>query len=206
MTIFRNPTNPKGSSTLYNVISSLVSPTLSPTEKIEAGRKYIFNFDYVTPEGVNKEEFKQYFETAFIGEFLTRYFAYNSFELWQIKLRSKMLLVMPDYVNKLSAYFNDVEYGTVTETSGTNEGKTTNKQKTVSADLPIGIIDTNAIGSVKYADNGSLTESETDNNNTNTSKTVVKSLDMLIKYNEQFSGLFTSLMREFDSMFSVVIP
>lgn len=200
--MFRNPTNPKASTTLYNVISSVVPPNLSPIDKIEAGRKFIFNFDYLTPDGVDEEEFKQYFETAFIGEFLTRYLAFETFELWQIKLRSKMLLVMPEYVNKLSTFFDDVDYGSITETSGENKGKA--KNKSISADLPAGLIDVSKIGDVSYADNGNLSESE--NKNKNKSVTKTKNFDMLIKYNNYFNGLFTSLIREFNSLFSVVLP
>ena len=47
---------------------------------ISNARKIIFTFDYPTPNNVDKEEFKKYFETTFLTTYFTDKIAFETFE------------------------------------------------------------------------------------------------------------------------------
>ena len=191
----RNPKQPKASSTLYNVICSVVEPMLSPRQKIEAGRAFIFDFDYNTPEHIDKNDFKSFFETCFISNYLTRYFAYETYDLFKIKLESEVKIKMLDYSKKMSLFYDKDFNG-----KSSTETVSTGKNKNLDADLPVGIIQSDDIDDVHTASAGSMGENE------NTTTQTTYSVDSVIKSSDYFNDLFTSLINEFDDLFATVVP
>lgn len=69
---------------------------LSYRERIEIGRKHLFDFDYP----IFDEEFKKTFETDFIREFYTREIGFETEELFKFKLETWLNINMP-YYNKM---------------------------------------------------------------------------------------------------------
>lgn len=191
---FRNPVQPKGTTTLYNVICSITSPSLLPEEKIEAARGLIFDFDYKTPDNIDEKDFKEFFEKSFIYKYIDRYIAPETYELFKLKLKSLMYIKMNDYSRKMSLFYKkDFDGGNVSETT------TERKNKNIGADLPVGIIKADNINSVSTASRGDMSE----DSGTTTQKNY--SVSDVIKSSDYFNDLFTSLIDEFEPLFSSII-
>lgn len=192
--IYRNK-HPKRSSTLYNVISSLVENAESVNDKIEKGIPLIFDFDYIPAAYSSKpwiNDFKTGFEKAFVMKYLERYFSCTTYELFKFKLQSKLWAVMPEYLSKAEILF-DQSQDFLTDVT-TSESK----NKNINSDLPIGIINADNLGGVKYGQNGGLTESSNITKNKNL-------VEKKIKYNEAVAGVLNSLLDEFQDLFSFLL-
>ena len=196
---------PYKSSTIYNVMASVTSDfeNLTIYEKVQKARPLIFDFDYTTPENVEAEDFKYYFETMFISRYFQYYFKTETFEAWKLLFYSKMLEVMPVYTVKLSFFFTDnIEDVLLNMTETVTNGK--NRNKSISAALPADIIRAGyAIENVDRADSGNLQNGETE------TVTTVKNgalINALSAYSAEFNNIFGKLLSEFETTFSAVLP
>lgn len=196
---------PYKSSTIYNVLASVTSDfsRLTIYEKVQKARPIIFDFDYTTPENVDADDFKYYFETMFISRYFQYYFKTETFEAWKLLFYSKMLEVMPVYATKLSFFFTDKIEDILLNTTETVT-KGTNKNKSISAALPADIIRAGyAIENVGRADSGNLQNGETE------TVTTVKNgalINALSAYSAEFNDIFGKLLNEFEGTFSAVLP
>lgn len=196
---------PYKSSTIYNVLASVTSDfeKLTIYEKVQKARPLVFDFDYTTPENVNSDDFKYYFETMFISRYFPYYFKTETFEAWKLLFYSKMLEVMPVYATKLSFFFTDKIENILLNTTETVT-KGTNKNKSISAALPADIIRAGyAIENVGRADSGNLQNGETE------TVTTVKNgalINALSAYSTEFNDIFGKLLNEFEGTFSAVLP
>lgn len=196
---------PYKSSTIYNVLASVTSDfsRLTIYEKVQKARPIIFDFDYTTPENVDADDFKYYFETMFISRYFQYYFKSETFEAWKLLFYSKMLEVMPVYATKLSFFFTDKIENILLNTTETVT-KGTNKNKSISAALPADIIRAGyAIENVGRADSGNLQNGETE------TVTTVKNgalINALSTYSTEFNDIFGKLLNEFEGTFSAVLP
>ena len=196
---------PYKSSTIYNVLASVTSDfsRLTIYEKVQKARPIIFDFDYTTPENVDTDDFKYYFETMFISRYFQYYFKTETFEAWKLLFYSKMLEVMPVYAVKLSFFFSDEIENILLNTTETVT-KGTNKNKSISAALPADIIRAGyAIENVGRADSGNLQNGETE------TVTTVKNgalINALSTYSTEFNDIFGKLLNEFEGTFSAVLP
>jgi hypothetical protein len=179
-------------------------------ERMEAARKHIFSFDYPTPENIDANTFKDYFETLFISHFIDDYFKYETFERWQIALYSKMLEVLPTYNAKLSNFFyQDKEKLFFNRSTTTTTGNRTNerKNKNISSNFPANLNRAGMnIDNVEYAQNGTLeNDINTDENKTETETKTGNSFEMSIKFDEHYKAIFSDLLDEFNGLFSFLI-
>lgn len=181
MTLIHRNKNPYKSTNIYRVTASLTPdfPTLTPFEKIEKARRIIFTFDYPTPDNIDSQTFKDYFETMFISRFWENFFSAETYESFSVRFYSKMLEVMPTYAHILSLFFNNniddlilniTESTTKTNsnTDTTNKGNdviTTNKSgsinnenKNINSNFPANMMSAGTkINNVDYANNGGIT-------------------------------------------------
>ena len=173
--IIRNK-QPYQSTNIYRVTASLIDdfPILTPFEKIQKARPIVFPFDYPTPENIEPDVFKDFFETMFISKYCECFFKFETFEAWQVKLYSKMLEIMPTYCKMLENFFYSDkvdlllnQYKETVEshddTTGnrqndeTGTGSATRENKNINSSFPSNLnrAGTN-IGNVNYADAGAI--------------------------------------------------
>ena len=202
--IFRS-NYPYKSSTIYNVLASVTSDfeKLTIYEKVQKARPLVFDFDYTTPENVDADDFKYYFETMFISRYFQYYFKTETYEAWKLLFYSKMLEVMPVYSLKLSFFFTDKIENILLNTTETIT-ESSAKSKAISAALPADIVNAGyAIEKVNYADSGNISNGE------NKAVTTVKSgalINALSAFSAEFNNIFGQLLTEFDNTFSAVLP
>ena len=183
---------------------------------IEKYRDKIFNFSYETPSKADTASFKKWFETAFITKFLTYEIGSETFELFQIRLASTCLRIMPIYAriidNIISIYPNDFKHGQYGTVDRNNEGnsKTTGGTDTMGSTLPANMIASNTISDVRYADNSSKTESESKNTSdfkehTDYDLTYFTDFTGLFKFNKESLDIYNRLFDEFEYLFLGVL-
>lgn len=200
---------PKRSTTIYNVISSLLSEqeqnTLIPYEKLKKGRKYIFNFDYPLPTNNTAKGFKEYFEMLFISKFCNRYFAYETFELWQIKLIYKVNSIMSGYVTVLdNVLFSDNDNLLLNETKTNIVTTSENSTLSLHSDYPQNMLGNPSLAGVNYANSGDKQES--DNNSENTSTTFSgNSFEKALEHSEHLKHIIDDLLNEFNDLFYAIM-
>ena len=187
---------PYSSTTIYNVTASLTPNfrDLTIMQRIEAARPLVFSFEYPTPNNIQPEVFKEYFERLFITRFIDDYFKAETFEKWQVKLYSKMLEVLPVYNEILSGFFykdkdklllntskttttgnstgkteSENESESESESESKSKGNTTVKNKDIKANFPgsLRTAGTN-VDNVHYANNGDVFNGDTNNTNSGT--------------------------------------
>lgn len=207
---------PYQSTNIYNVTASRTTgfSALNPFEKMERARQVIFIFDYPTPENVDADEFKAFFEKMFIGKFIDDYFKYETFERWQLAFYSKMLEVMPIYNAKLSNFFYDNKkelFAIINETdsNSTNTNKSITENKNIASAFPSNLNRAGVnINNVNYANNGAILNDENNTNGENTNHTVNKTInnfENILKFDAHFKNIFSDLLKEFNPLFSAVI-
>lgn len=215
MSILRNK-YPYQSSNIYNITASRTSnfSELNPFEKMERAREMVFIFDYPTPDNIEANDFKDYFESMFISKYFDSYFKYETFERWQLAFYSKMLEIMPIYNAKLSNFFDtnkDKLFSNKTETTSESESNTENESasENIASIFPANLNKAGQnIGAVNYANNGNLSNDNSTANNKTTGKNTTVSIDNfnnVLKFDEHFKGIFTDLINEFNPLFSALI-
>lgn len=244
---------PKKSTTMYNVMRGLYGESdKTVIEQIEDFRKVLFNYNYNFSDLPINDSIKEVLEKSFISHYINYYFSEETFEIFHLKVYSKMLEIIPKYTpilielyNSNKTIFDDVTVyekesigdstnqstsnsTTNNNTHNENDSTTTQNNKSLNANLPIGIINFDEINSIDYADNGGLQNNKTVNNNvaTNTTNTFNNSESNDINnnhYNEnsktthstntiekikslsEMSSVITDFLSEFDVLFSQVI-
>lgn len=165
---------------LYDLMNSIVNfgqeDKYSITELSKKASPRIFNFNYPLSSKVNKEEF----EEEILNNFINRRIGFETFTLWQIKLKTKLNEIMPTYNKMFDAItdwnlFQDGEKSSKTSTdnrnitSNTNAETTTNSNTENIADLRYSETPENAIENVQ---NGNyLTTYNYNKNNANDTST-----------------------------------
>ena len=176
------------------VINSQSNNSDNIWERIESGRKFLFDFPYEAPSN----DFKKSFETQFIEKYWQESIGYETFPLFKMKLKQRLEMLMPEYIfkyNELNRIIhlenpalerhgksseiakgksesNDVATSKNTASStvsGSNEAESSSSQKTVSSDLPASVINAQTIGAVTYADGGSLATGSDSSSGSNSS-------------------------------------
>lgn len=184
-------------------------------ERIESARTKIFDFQYLTPKTINEEDFKIYFETAFINEYLFDEIAQETVGRFKQRLHSKLLTIMPRYQIIFDILSNanwDEIYNNYGYTEKIN-GNTTNKSQTgskgASSNLPENMLATGEIGNfnnVGYASNSSISRSNGESENTE-NRTVsrvgrtMNQFDTLRQIDGNFNRYFEELIKEFNILF-----
>lgn len=213
---------PYKSTTIYNFISSLLTPEqqlLTPIEKLQIGKKYIFNFDYSFLFD-NDNQFKDYIEMLFIEKYCTNYFAYETFEQWKIKLMYKWSSVIAGYSKVFeNVLFNDdmlnvSKTESESQTNNNNNGSTTNNSKSMSLDFPQNLgynIDID-MRNIKYGNNGNVSEDKSTNSNntssTNKSNTISyngSSFQLSLEHSEKLAHIIDDFLNEFQELFYCIM-
>ena len=197
-------------------------------KRIQEGCKFLFDFDYESPN----EDFKNSFEMQFCEKYWNECIGYETVPLFKMKLKQRLEMVMPEVVFKYNALQKIIdlenpalersgeshEEGTNHSTNKANstvDGSGTSKSKDVVSDTPANVISASNIGNVTYASSGGMNEGS------NTSKSVGKSdstndadhtIERTFKeYGNQLKGytewynsyinLMKDLLNSFDDMF-----
>lgn len=173
------------------IINSQSSQQYNIYERIEEGRHFLFDFDYIVPNG----EFKKAFETQFIEMYWQECIGFETVPLFKLKLKQRLEMLMPEVIYKYNTLAkimaienpNIERSGTSRDTHNTRgttsstgnstihgSGNTTSNNtatgtnKSINSELPSNLINASSIDSVTYADNGSISESTSSDNNTST--------------------------------------
>lgn len=185
-------------------------------EMIEKHRNKIFNFSYETPNKIDKNEFKKWFETSFITKFLTYEIGSETFELFQMRLASTCMRIMPIYSrmidNIVSVAPRDLfhgQYGDVKKESS-DEIIDKGNSKSMGSTLPINMISSNAIEDVDYADVSSKNESDNTRNDKYNDKTEYNltyfvDITGLMNINQETRKVYNDLFNEFEYLFLGVL-
>lgn len=78
------------------VINSQSNNSDNIWERIESGRKFLFDFPYEAPS----DDFKKSFETQFIEKYWQESIGYETFPLFKMKLKQRLEMLMPEYIFK----------------------------------------------------------------------------------------------------------
>lgn len=156
--------------TLNEVMKDLNNRQPKPIpEMIETARPKIFDFDYQTPPSINKDIFKQWFETTFLSRFALWEIAFDTFEQFHLQLWSKCSRIMPMYSMLFEriitlqqsgdSNFYNIKKGTERiENKEELNRKNDTTHNTIHSTLPVNMINADKIGDVDYADDSSKNE------------------------------------------------
>ena len=140
--------------------------------RVESARKKIFDFSYPTPQKI--EDFKRYFETLFIFHYLTDEFAFETYNLWKVKLQSKCMEVMPGYAKAFDGFAQmtadlavaNQKFNRKTDSNATGKSKSTGSfsnqnesnstMRGAASDLPGNMMKAKDFNSIEYADRANL--------------------------------------------------
>lgn len=194
--------------------------------RIESARKQIFSFDYPVPDKVWTEDFKTYFETAFINEYLFDEIASETVARFKQRLHSRLLRVMPKYaalftmLDKIdySAFMTNNDYQESDKFTAEQKAKAagTSGSKSAGSNLPENMLAKGTIGNatnVGYASSGAVsksaseTENEAKSTNEGTKKITGRNssqLSFINEVNPEFFDLFNKLINEFSDLFTIL--
>jgi hypothetical protein len=218
----------------YIEAQSQDSPTLSTREKIEIGRKILFDFDYP----IFNENYRKTFETHFIRKFYMREIGFETEGLFKFNLETWLLVNMP-YFNKM---FESelIEFDPLTNTKETTtkkrdvssesnsstSGNTSNNgfSRNISSDTPdsrLALTTNDGSGIIEYASNISEdkdTNSQTSNVDSNSSNTGSENdvttktgkigaqtfSKMLVEYRDTFVRIENKIFDEMNQLFMLI--
>lgn len=145
-------------------------------DRIESGRKFLFDFDYPVPS----QEFKDSFERQFCEKYWQECIGYETVPLFKMKLKQRLEMLGNEVIFKYSALQKIIDCdptivhsGKSTEDNDSNSnsnntssatshsesnGSNNNNGKNIVSDLPADMISAGNIGSVKYASQGQMSE------------------------------------------------
>ena len=206
------------------IINSQSNHSYDIYERIETGRKFLFDFDYKTPN----EDFKKSFETQFIEKYWQECIGYETVPLFKMKLKQRLEMLMPEVIFKYNALQKIIELENpaiermgesheeginTNESSSTVNGSGTSTSKDIVSNLPASIISANTLGKVTHASNGGMNEGSnttksqgtSDSNSEHSIERTFKEYGNLLNgYNEWYSSyhnLMNELLVAFDDMF-----
>jgi len=189
--------------TLNEVMKDLNNRQPKPIpEMIETARPKIFDFDYQTPPSIDKEIFKQWFETTFLSRFALWEIAFDTFEQFHLQLWSKCSRIMPMYsilferIISLQQSGDSTFYNIKKGTERINNKEKLNRNndtihKNVHSTLPVNMINANKIGDVQYAD-------DSNKNETNNKIIDDNSKDEIRTYDLKYGNYIDSLSKFMD--------
>jgi hypothetical protein len=123
---------------------------LSNNERIEIGRKFIFDFEYP----IWTEEYRKILETKIIKHFYTKEIGLETVGLWKFYLEERLNLIMPIYNKLYATTIKDYDYLTNFKT---DESMINNKTNTKTSDSNLSDTTTNATESTQ-SDTGDGTQ------------------------------------------------
>ena len=101
---FENFTPLQKPPTLYSLLQSKVNFGKSTETKIEdlpeAGRAFVFDFEYEYPSDLNKNEF----EIDILTHFLERRIGFETYLSWKLHFKNKIRAIMPYYTKLLESF------------------------------------------------------------------------------------------------------
>lgn len=217
---------------LWEVMKSINNYKPMPIEDmIKKARPVIFDFDYETPNSIEDDVFKQWFETTFLTRFALWNIGYQTYEQFHLKLWSKCASILPTYVVKIDAMYRlkalkDRDYLTGKYGTEISEGTSNSKDKSSSttgtdsryqhSTLPVNMINANDMESTRYADDANKSKntsnsestSNSDSNNKNTitydifTGNKVQSIAEFIKFfDDELLNVYEDLFNEFNMLF-----
>lgn len=171
-----------------NDITNPLAGYVEPDKLLQRAREVVFNFDYnisnktVENEFLGKFNLKDSFEKAFIDKYLTDEIAYESFTLWQSKLKGKLQEIVPLLNLKFNTFCqielfdlrggykytehidnthkDDDDINRIGSDSRTNDG--TNNTGQVDSSFPVNEVDAYAhLEGVNYASGGASIKNTT---------------------------------------------
>lgn len=224
---------------LYNILQSIAFEhsnyesyqefimNTPPEEVALWGCYFLFDFDFTTPESVDKETFKKYFCSIFAGKFFDNSIAFETVPAFKLKLISITNQIMPYYSRKIEIFAKTevnnlinkreikTEHTGKSDSNSKSDSSSTGNGKNIESDYPIGLW--------KHADvfndperlaQGSANKSDSTNNinaenhNTNTDSTNVietygNFLDFVSKFDE-LGMIFDELLNHYNDLFSLI--
>lgn len=174
---------------------NMLAGYVPPDELVKRARDIVFNFDYgiiketIENKYIGSLNLKDSFEEAFIAKYLTDEISYESFTLWQTKLRGKLLEVVP-VLNLQYNMFKELELAdlrggykytetidnthsdtdTVKDTtSNTRKNNGTSTSGAITSDFPVNEVDdlyNDNLKDVDWASGGSAVRNKNDSTTT----------------------------------------
>lgn len=89
----------------YSDINEFIFNTKS-SDLLIKGCQVLFDFDFPTPSNIDKNDFLNNFYLMFSGEYASDNIAFDTADLFKIKIISKTLEIMPYYSKKLEILYN----------------------------------------------------------------------------------------------------
>ena len=145
-------------------------------DRINSGRKFLFDFNYPVPS----QEFKDSFEIQFCEKYWQECIGYETVPLFKMKLKQRLEMLGNEIIFKYSALQKIIDCDPTIVHSGTSRENTENNSKSSSdssansqsksnsrnnndsknmvSDLPADMISASDIGGVKYASQGQMSE------------------------------------------------
>lgn len=126
---------------LISILNSMVNygkeTKVSTMNLAEEARQYVFDFNYPLSVNVSRETF----ETDILNHYMTRRINYDTFTLFKLNLRNKLVEIMPKYnimfnalngwdIFKGSTMTRELEESTANTSKGSNSNNTTNTTNT----------------------------------------------------------------------------
>lgn len=143
-------------------------------DRIESGRKFLFDFDYPVPS----QEFKDSFERQFCEKYWQECIGYETVPLFKMKLKQRLEMLGNEVIFKYSALQKIIDCDPTIVHSGNStednesklksnndstassrsesNGRNNNNGKNIVSDLPADMISAENIGNVKYASQGQM--------------------------------------------------
>lgn len=195
--------------------------------RVESARKKIFDFSYPTPQKI--EDFKRYFETLFIFHYLTDEFAFETYNLWKVKLQSKSMEVMPGYAKAFDGFAQmtadlavaNQKFNRKTDSNATGKSKSTGSfsnqndsnstMRGAASDLPGNMMKAKDFNSIEYADRANLdtaSNKATDkgsNTNTNDITTKTNQLETITGLTMPAGEVFRQFKNEVNGLYSELL-
>lgn len=195
--------------------------------RVESARNKIFDFSYPIPQKI--EDFKRYFETLFIFHYLTDEFAFETYNLWKVKLQSKCMEVMPGYAKVFDGFAQmasdlaiaNQKFNRKTDSNATGESKSTGSfsnqnesnstMRGAASDLPGNMMKAKDFNSIEYADRANLdtaSNKATDKGSTtaaNNTKSESNQIETIIGLTMPAGEVFRQFKNEVNGLYSELL-
>lgn len=200
----------------------------TPPEEVALwGCYFLFDFEFTTPESVNKETFKKYFCTMFAGKFFDSSIAFETVPAFKLKLISITNQIMPYYSRKIEIFAKTevenlinkreikTEHKGQSDSNSKSNSNSSGNGKNIESDYPIGLWTHNDVfNTPERLTGGAANTSESqsninaENHNTNTDSTSVietygNFLEFVNKVDE-IGMIFDEMLTHYNDLFSLI--